>query len=324
MTKFNTAYNTRACRDFVMGKTIDALERAFHDGQLKASEHGGVWYVEGGASVIDAVPAFAHPLLLERMSDKSLSPGDSDDSKHVVLVSDMRPFGKWDPAQLVFRVRNTVEYNLTDYRTQLNRIWLERNPSLLRDVSQLPLSVYCSWVSESLAKRFALDPREQLNLAIFAGIFYCSLFSDTDNLVFDEREKLRITQAVSRAARASAHDVLKIIDELPKVTNHHEFVGIGDFCRLAADVSGSIRLKDLNVGLLFLIVGGTWFGTNAKEIIAVALEHPPTWLAILMAAASERTYRNSIIAKIIERGMSKDAGKNYMHSVMGLIAHNSK
>lgn len=304
MTKYITAYDTTACRDYVLKKTIDAVDIAYGNGFLDME--GGILLVKGGAAVVDAIPSFAHPLFSSHINN---------------LVADVRSFGKYDRAQNKFIVRNTIEYNLAVHRANLNKIWIEESASILRDISPLPISVFSSWISESLGKRFALDPREQLNVAILAAIFYNSLFADSNDLIFEERDKLRITTSVTKATRASAEDVLKILDQLSDVGQNGASVSIYDFCYHAEKISGSVRLRELNPGLLYSIISSTWFGTNSKEIIVTALEHPPTWLAIIMAACSERTYKNSIIAKIIERGSNKDAGKQYMHSILNLLSN---
>lgn len=303
MTICKTAYDTTACGGFVMRKTVDAIQVAFTHGSLGGNIEGGIWLIEGGTSMADAIPAFAHPLAFEYHT------------KEERVVVDVRGFGKWDAMQNVYRIRNEMEYQLAVHRGNLNRIWIEQSPTLLRDISQLPIAIFASWISEAIAKRFALDPREQLNLGILAAIFYLSLFSDVTEL--DEREKMRAVNAITRAMRASAADVLVVLDQISVVPN------VAVFCQQAEAISGSVRLKELNVGLLYSVLGGTWFGTNAKEIVAVALEHPPTWLAILLAAYSERTYKNSAISKITERTGNKDSGKGYIHAVLNLLSHNA-
>jgi hypothetical protein len=302
MTIFKTAYDTTACAGAVLKRTTDAINVALAYGQLRTSEIYPVELVEGGDSSVDAIPAFAHPLLVASTHSPEVSK----------IYMDARSFGKYDSAQRQFVIRNTIEYKLALHRAGLNNVWVKQSPTLLRDISQLPMSVYASWLSESIARRYALDPREQMDLSILAGIFYSSLFMENDHQTEDS--KMRVVNSISRALRVRAQDVLAVMEKVTYVDNVH------GFCSAAYAVTGSVRLKELNAGVLYTIVGQTWFGTNAKEIIAVALEHPPTWLAILMAASDERTFKNSGIAKITERAMGRDGGKDYLRQVLSLLS----
>ena len=299
MTICKTAYDTTACSGFVLKKTTDAIAVAYAYGQMPNIPKTNINIVEGGNPVADAVPAFAHPILIKNSNSEN-------------LILDVRGFGTMDMAQMQYRIRNEIEYKLAIHRAELNQIWITENTNILRDVSQLPIALYASWVSEAIAKRFALDPREQLNLAILTAIFYNSQFTNDDKN--NEHDKLRAINSISKALRASSQDVMAIMDQVNYIPN------VVSFCQLAQTISGSIRLSDLNVGLLYSIIGSTWFGTNSKEMVAVALEHPPTWLAILMAAYSERTFKNSAITKLTERTGNKDSGKGYLHSILNLLS----
>ena len=299
MTVSKTAYDTVACSSYLMKKTIDAIEIAYIHGQLKRMPDSLVFLVEGGNTVLDSIPAFAHPL--EFM----------DSEKRPCLAVDVRSFGKWDTSKNEFHIRNDIEYKLAIYRAQLSSIWINDHVAILRDISPTTMIVFASWISESVARRYSLDPREQLNLAILSAIFYNSLFTDSKEL--DEREKMRVATAISRNVRASSQDVLAIMDQVTVVNS------LNEFCEMAAEITGSVRLKELTTGLLFSIIAGTWFGTNAKELIVVALEHPPTWMSILMLAFSERTFKNSGVTKIAERSGNKDTGNTYLRSMLNMI-----
>ncbi len=298
MTVHKTAYDTTACSGFVIHKTVNELEKACISGWLSYIDGTNIRRIENDSP---SIPAFAHPMLAMNHTNKE-----------EFLSVDLRGYGKFDPHQSVFVVRNEIEYRQAIRRAELNYIWVKDDPKLLRDISPLPLAVYSSWVSEAVAKRYALDPREQLNLAILAAIFYNCQFSN--NQEPNEHEKMRMVNAITRALRASAQDVLTIVDKFPHIAN------VTEFCAAAYEATASVRLKELNVGMLFSIVGNTWFGgTNAKELVAVALEHPPTWLTILLSAYSERSFKNSTITKITERSGNKDAGKDYVRSILNMI-----
>lgn len=309
MTIRRTAYETSACAGALLHKTQGELSRASIMGNLSPLENtDDVMEVQPRSDVdaiINAIPSFAHPMLFEGAHQKEMQ-----------LAIDVRAFGSYDRNRAAFFVRNTTEYNLLVARAKLNKIWLTQTTSIVRDLSALPLGLYSSWVSEAVARRFGLDPQEQLNLAILAGIFYLTLFSD-ENLIEHEQSRLKLVSQVSRGVRVSAEMVLAVVDQLYE--GKANLNTLNDFVVWAEPVTHSVRLKDFNVGLLFSIMGGTWFGTNAKELVAVALEHPPTWMIIVLAATQERTFKNSVVAQLADRGTFKDLRQDYQRSLIRLL-----
>lgn len=315
MSIFRTAYDTKACEGFAVSKLASEIQKSLTMGWLSPVPDTAILRVDGADTLSTSIPAFQHPIVVEyghgiapMVSEVLRTPGNEVAS---ALVIDARPHGKWNPHQHQFEVRNGVEYDLLVFRAKLNSIWLSHPPEVLRDVSPFAMSVYCSWISENVARRFALDPLEQLKLAILAGFFYQSLFTDMKELT--ERDKLRMAQAIAKNVRAKAEDVLEVLDQF-----HAPLSGVKEFCERAQEVVGSIRLQDFNIGVLYQILGRTWFGPNASELVAVSLEHPPTWLTIMMAAASERTFKNSQITKIAERA-SLQTNKMFAQSIVNLV-----
>ena len=296
---FRTAYDTTACSGYKLDKTIELLKIAYVNKELVDIGAHNIYSLIGGSAITNEVPSFAHPLLV------------NFDKNFANLVIDSRSYGKFNTQQNKFIVSNQVDYNILLARAKLNAIWLSGSPNILRDSTNIPMSIFASWIGEAISKRFALNPKEQFDLTILSAIFYNSLFSDVT--VFEERDKLRLINIVTRSLRASAQDVITIVDKMDSVGN------IFEFCRMAEKATDSIRLRELNPGLVFTILGGTWFGTNAKEMIAVAVEHPPTWIAMLLAAFNDRTFKNSQIVKITERSVYKKNSDEFIRAVLNII-----
>jgi hypothetical protein len=73
------------------------------------------------------------------------------------------------------------------------------------------------------------------------------------------------------------------------------------------------------VGVLVEIIAFSWYGTNAREIAAVALEHPPTFLVMVFNAFTDRTYRNSPLARTAERYKGNKGGDEFVRSLQSLM-----
>lgn len=297
MTIFNNAYATRACSGIVLNKIEDGLEKLSVMGYLENNaEHGYLMLTRG-----DQVPGFYHPVVIKNQN------------KEVVVVADYRPYVRYDQNDQMVTT-NGFDLNILINRATLNRIWVTKRPEYLRDVGPLAISVYCSWLSENISRKFALTPREQLNVAILAGIFYNCLF--TDDAEWNDSDRTKIAVNVSKNTRCSIEDVFTILDKLQGPIR-----SVGEFCSVVATTLETVRIKDFNVGLLFEIIKNTWFGTNAAEVCCVAIEHPPTWLSLVYNAINERTFKKSGISQIVERSRS-DAVRSFSLAVTNLLNSN--
>jgi hypothetical protein len=281
MTIFRTAYDTQACQGFVLRHVDDGLKKADAMGYLRPARAGNFYEVTGWTAIEMATPGFAHPYVLSGEPPK--------------LVVDMRPYGRWDSEQNEFRIRNASGAKLASTKAELTDFWLQRSPELLRDLSPLPLSMYCDFISKNVAKRKALDSREEQALAILAGWFYLSCF--TNELELTERDRARFVQTIARTLYIPAEQVFMVTDKIPTA-----LPSISAMCTIAQEVVDSVRLNDMNIGLFFQILSGAWYGdAAARETLLAALEHPPTG-----------------ITQLYER--EKPAvQKQFLHAVLGLL-----
>lgn len=304
MSIFRTAYDTKACEGYAVSKLQSEVAKSLTMGWLSPVEGTSILRVDGADSLSASIPAFQHPLVVEQDLGAP--------TPAVSLVIDTRPFGKWNQHQHKFDIRNVVEYDLLVFRARLSSVWMSHPAEVLRDVSPLAMSTYCAWISENVARRFALDPLEQMKLAILTGFLYQSLFTDLKELT--ERDKLRMTQSIAKATFAKASDVLEVLDQFTAPLKDAK-----EFCDRAQEVTGSIRLQEFGIGLLAQIIGKTWYGPNAPELLFVALEHPPTWLTMMLAACMERTFKNSQIAKLVLDRQSSTASKQFAQQIVNLV-----
>ena len=299
MTIFKTAYDTFACQSFVMTKVRHALDGVYHTGQLQSIPRSSARQLVGGSALSNEVPAFAHPI----QPDK---PQFGDEVPPIII--DARAFGKYDAHVGGFVVRNKTEYEFLVLRARLNNCWVREAPSLLLNVSPLAMKMFASWIGENVAKKFLLDPREQLMLQIYSAFFYWSLFQGDHPLHATDKQRAMAT--IVKSTGLSAKEVTEVVEHFEKPVT-----GIEEFCELASEVVRSIRLKEFNVGVLFAVLGGTWFSTAGKEIVAVALEHPPTWIAMIAMASQDRSYKNSAVNRLLERLDRRDKGLSFLRSV---------
>lgn len=307
MAIFNTGYDT-TIGTAIVTKTIEmAIQKALiqdliFQSSLDLSRNLEIKpvFVTGLYHSESSIPFFNHPLLVKN-------------SKGIVfLCTDVRPYinpNTSTEGNLV--ARNYSEFNFVKTKAELNLAWLTEGQSQVKNNLGFAGVVFANWLSDVISKRFALDPRDQMLLAIVSHYYYQSLFYTEDR--FDEDVLHKFAVHTINATKANSAMVFEVFDKIGKMQN------IADLCENIKAVLGNVRLQDLNVGLLITIVGMSWYGVNASENLAVALEHPPTWNAIVYSAVQDRSYKNSNIARVAERFSRGGVANDYIRNVKSLL-----
>jgi hypothetical protein len=304
MCIFDTAYDTTVGSSLNMSKTISAIKQAFVQDILYSSNLDLISslkyvpvFVSGRGTSESNIPLFAHPIVFEH-------------SGHSYIVSDIRPVVKVNSdSEYGFDIRNKIDFDFIKYRLIMNLIWLNDGAMSLKNDLGLAGVVFAAWMSDSIGRRFGLDPRDQLLLMIVSHYYYQSLFYNEIN------EDIKQTFAVHtiKATRAPSELVLDIFDRIG------EMGSIADYCNNVKAVVENIRLKDLNAGLVITLMGNSWFGLNSKEVLAVAIEHPPTWVSLVYTVLKEKTYRNSQLARVAERYTKKSLASDYNQAFENMV-----
>lgn len=259
-------------------------------------------FINGSQSSEGNIPLFAHPILVEQKGMQ-------------FLVTDVRSFvrhdtkdGNYEPA-----VKNLTEFNFAKSRAILNLGWLTGSIDSMRSNMKFAGAVFAAWISETIAKRYALDPADQMKITVVSLYYYFSLFEEEAKMGDDFETVL--TMYASKMFKMPAKTVGEIISQVEKVGN------LDEFCETIKTVTQNIRLQDFSTGVLMTITASSWFGTNSKQILSISLEHPPTWIAIVAASLNERTFKNSLIARISERYSRGGAAAEFISSVADLIEY---
>ena len=308
---FTDIYTTTPCQAYNMGAVEAGARRAALEGFVTnasnirhALSHSGlkpnkVWVLTAGDK---ATPTFAHPLMVD-------SPGDVNGEKMVVI--DGRPFTRISQHDGTTVVTGATEYEFQVLRAALQEAWIHGDAHALMGLGTLGPIIYTRWISEGITRRLNLTPLEQLQIAVVAAAFYYELFGEVGT---HESDQLKRATQVSRIVSIGADKVLEILGELPVMHT------IRDLIEGIKRIIKSPRIEALSTVLLYGILGGSWFGANAREVVAVAIEFPPTFLAMVYTALTNRTYHRSFFAQLTDACARRDEGKNFVRQMDHLLA----
>lgn len=273
-------------------------------GEISSQEgkSGRIYRVTGGSVHSDSIPYFNHPMIL------------ADDQGKAMVAFDARQFGRMSQQQGAFMVRNIPEHDWAMQRAVLSLRWSMGERERLKSYGQLPMHAYASMVSQSLTRRFILDPAESLTLSVLAGFFYACGHGDE---AVAEVEKVQFVTKMARALRCPTDFVITAVEGVEHLGSLEEL------CRAVRDKTGD-RMAGLEPAVIVAMCASNWYGTNAREIMAVALEHIPTWMMVTYACLNEATYKRTPVAKVVALVAKNHSPEAYGRAMASLVDFEAK
>ena len=308
MPMFVDSYSTSMGSMYNVKPVIHAIQESIIQDSLTSMslgvlENGGVKpvFITGSFSSEDKIPLFTHPISIFNFNGNSY------------LCTDLRLFIRkgymFDDIEK--RIRNTTEYDFAKSRAVLNLVWIAEGAGSIKNDLRFCEVVYAAWLSQVISRAFALDFKDQTIVSIMASLFYQNLFGDIDSL--SEEDKHKLTVHTMETTKAPSDLVKEVVDKIKP------FKDIHDWCEQLNTVLENVRFTKFNAAVLLNAISTSWYGQNAKEILAVSLEHPPTWCAMVYTALKQRTYKNSMVYQVAERMGKRGAADQFLTSYMMLV-----
>lgn len=246
----------------------------------------------GLTSTEQHVPTFAHPLY---------------SAKNGWVALDLRQVVKVDAATSQVSVRNASDYSLMTLKFILTCDWFAQKYNLLYGL-KFPHLVYAEWLSGSLTRKFGLSMAEQVQLFTLSSIYYATLFTNS----FGQDDIQKLSLRLKNEIFASG-----LIEEV------HERAGklesLEDFCTACYTVTESPRLKGLNPSVLLNALSNNWFSVGGNELAVLSLRHPPTWVSLVYASLTSKSYRNCYIAKVAEDKNKRGVGQEFLKELEAIV-----
>jgi hypothetical protein len=297
---YETAYETTVCKGYDLSKLKKEIEFYLNDIKETSLKDNNFIYTILPSSFSSMISPFNHPYKVE----------EKKAAIDYTLVVDMRPCFSIDKNDNL-TITNRAMYELNTLRAQLNRIWLLSGPNYLFNVSDECIAAYSRWISDSIVIRYGLNPHDLCTIEALAAIFYISLFKDTRD--WDDDLKSDILNKLTKPLKIPGQYLESILNNLDK-----PMVNVHDLVENIKIYTESVRLKELSHGVLFTIISRSWFGFNSPELLAVALEHPPTWLALVYTSLNNRLYAKTGLTKVTERIFRRD-GERFKREIKNFI-----
>lgn len=252
----------------------------------------------GLTTVEKDIPHFAHPLVNFNNKWIALDIRQSVSVKQADMGSSS-----------AVGIRNDSEYQLAVQRFVLSGMWAVGKIDAVYGFT-FPHLVFGDWLGSNISKKFGLTMGDQVRLTVLALIYYAHLF--TDGFTDDDLMKLKLRLKAEIYTDALVDEVYKAAGTLGT---------LDDFCQACFAVTNNIRLKGFEFPSLVSVLSNNWFGLNASEVVMTALGHPPTWIALVYSSLTQKSFRNSYIAKTTEARNKRGAGDDFLKELTFLTSN---
>lgn len=197
-------------------------------------------------------------------------------------------------------------------RTLLEIYWNKFSGLSVQHAGDLPMAVYSRWLSGLLATRCNLDAAVQAKVAILAAFYYCNQHITEEQLTPKQHEAF--CMRISRALRINPSDITTFLAPVKYIGN------LGEFCDTLKSQVYSKSLAIIDPRFIYTITMTSWFGgTDARALVAAALEFPPVFIALVLAAGKEPLYRKTALSEIVKREARQLNYAQYAHIVEGML-----
>lgn len=294
---FVTPYQTTVCRSHKVDDIVNDVKELIIAGRLFSTTPHILFVTQEDSEV----KPFTHPMLIEMDRDEKY------------IVADARPVSRINSeGQLV----QTNDFQYLNLRCQLMKeAWIDGNVEDLRNLGDYQVKVFAKLMADNLGRRMNLKMETQFRVQVLSCFYYLSLFETSEDYdPTNDDDVMRRVKKCSRISGLPVQDVMEIVEGLPSIQN------INMFTETLRDRSQSVRLEKLSAGVIYTMLGGVWFGNNANEQVATALEHPPTWCAMLFMATTSRGYRKTILGQLTQQlSRRSDLADTFVRNVGAIV-----
>jgi len=290
---FRTAYSTNAASSFMSPEILGQLAIASAEGTLVKIDPK----VPSLLALIDRgprgkeIPPFEHPV---HITGKTSSHSDRG-----YWVIDMRPYaGRITTQDGGFLVPADSPAALLILRAKVEMFWNQQSPGEMMFWGDLPFVVFARWLTGTLKNRLALGPDDIAHVQVIAAYYFFNLFYEEGD--FGAKQKQAAALKINRMLGIPLERVQGWLQPLDYMGNLNDLA-----LRLTEQVDNpAVRLIDAKY--LINATMNSWFGSaDSRALIAVSLEFPPAFIAMILACGNTSQYKKSAIGEAVEREKAK-------------------
>lgn len=213
-------------------------------------------------------------------------------TKEPKLVLDGRPFMRYDRRTGTYRLTAENDFMFQCIRGALTLQAMEHGSNVFRRLGDVPVITFVRWLTLALGQRFNLDAGTQIRMSVVVAFYYYGLMDD--EIATSAEARIEMVNVISRITRVDVNTVLEISDSIKSLKT------MDDLAKTLSEDIGTIRMGSLKYADIYTLVASSFMGINYRENAGVALEHLPTFIAMVYCAIADRSYRKATISRRAE------------------------
>ncbi len=233
------------------------------------------------------LPLFEHPVVFKNHRDK-----------YIVAV-DLRKYLKQikeQPLNIKEVAKDQASVNFIISRAIFITDFMDGNYGNYRNMYSSISTSYSLLVSYLINSIVMLNPVEKLYVELTAAHFSNLLFIESDDI--DSLEQAIVARI--EQCKLSIPASKKVISEKIRLLNHKDKTLDGLVNNIKA-VLPSEKANIINSNVIVNVVSNMWYGPGTTETMVMSLEHMPTWMALLYISVSDKTFKKSRLATILDK-----------------------
>lgn len=302
-------YSSSVTKNIDIQEVVHALEQVHASGRLQSL----------GKGIVAVMPDDTHtPLFTQMLTNVELN----HQLKDVDIVIDARTLFKENSN---FKIQGGDKFipsennylNFTLIRAKLQQLWLSDkfSKSDMGFSENFSSNVFVNWIADKLAFTLKIDDEQKLRLAILTNLYYYHLFIDVQQLT--DQMKHQMAGRIYSQYRLVHDKVMEIVETTGYMK---DIFGYADAIKKTVDSSRTDMVNGRSI--IGAAIGGGWIGPNFKENTAIALEHPPTFLAMVYTSIISKTYKSTAIGNIVKNTNHKTDPQTFVRHIDFITAYN--
>jgi len=244
------------------------------------------------------LPIWEHPLVFESLNNDT------------IVAIDLRKYvkpsvGKPDSLEDIVKDIGGLKFSML--RTLLTAEFIEGNFGVLRSMNKHFVPAIAIWLSDIINAMITLNPVEKMNVELAVSFYYNQLM-----IADDDREEMKDAivarmQTYKLSLPVTRTNIKNIVDKLSV-----EDCDLDDLLSLIGRMLPEDKANVIDANALINLTANSWYGPGGSEVVIMGLEDIPTWVTLLYSALSNKTFKRSRLATMLEKIGTKVKGREFI------------
>ena len=150
---------------------------------------------------------------------------------------------------------------------------------------------FVSFLAKRLTTQFNLDPYETSQVEVLIAMYWNNLVKEG----WSDMSQEQATKDINKHIYTTADIIEDVYSKNLKYEN------INELAISLSKVLNSPKLRGFDAVTLVQLSTRASFGVGMDDIINIALEYPPYWVAAMYVSLNDKSYKHTFLARLVKR-----------------------